>query len=102
MPPNHAGYISSVASSPQTDLSSSYAPSASFILSSLVNSRLCGGVLGHGVQGTAILEPLDLGLVEGVLELDLEVLALLRVDDHSEGLANRQLSGKDVNLQVVC
>ena len=56
------------------------------------------GVLGHGVEGRAVLEPLNLGLVEGVRELDLEVLAVLGVDLHGDGLANGELSAEDVDL----
>lgn len=56
------------------------------------------GVLGHGVEGRAVLEPLNLGLVEGVRELDVEVLAVLGVDTHGDGLANGELSAEDVDL----
>lgn len=58
-------------------------------------------VLGHGVEGTAVLEPLKLGLVESVIELDLKVLAVLGVNDHSNGLANGKLGGKNIDLVMV-
>ena len=70
--------------------------SSSFHLSSTSNLLL--GSLGHGVEGTAVLEPLNLGLVEGVLELNLVVLAILGVDDHGDGLADSELGAEDVNL----
>ena len=64
-------------------------------------SHLCSR-LGHGVQSAAVLEPLNLGLVVRVLELDLEGLAVLGVDDHGDGLANGQLGGEDVDLLQSC
>lgn len=64
------------------------------------SSYLLLGGLGHGVQGAAVLEPLDLGFVEGVEELDLVVLAILGVDDHGDGLANGKLSAENVNLST--
>ena len=54
--------------------------------------------LGHGVEGAAVLEPLNLGLVEGVRQLDLELRAILGVDDHGDGLADGELGGEDVDL----
>ena len=57
-------------------------------------------LLGHGVEGRAVLEPLNLGLVEGVRELDLEVLAVLGVDLHGDWLANGELSAEDVDLVI--
>lgn len=55
-------------------------------------------VLSHGVQSTAVLEPLDLASVEGVGQLDLEGLAVLGLDDHRKGLANRKLGALQVDL----
>lgn len=55
-------------------------------------------VLGHGVQGTAVLEPLDLASVEGVGQLDVERLAILGLDDQGNGLAGLELGALDVNL----
>lgn len=57
-------------------------------------------MLGHGVQGTSVLEPLDLGLVEGVQKLDLEGFSILGVNDHREGLANGKFCAEDVNLII--
>lgn len=54
--------------------------------------------LGHGIQRATVLEPLNLAGVEGVGQLDLEGLAILRLDDHGDGLARLELSGLDVNL----
>jgi hypothetical protein len=56
------------------------------------------GRLGHRVQGASVLEPLNLRLVEGVVQLDLERLAVLGVDDHGDGLANGQLGAEDIDL----
>lgn len=58
------------------------------------------GSLGHGVEGTTVLEPLDLGLVEGVLELNIVGLAILGVDDHGDGLADSELGAEDINLRT--
>lgn len=57
------------------------------------------GLLGHGVQGASVLEPLNLGLVEGLQQLDLKGAALLRVDNHGKGLSNGELGARNVNLQ---
>lgn len=38
----------------------------------IYRSHLVTRIAGHGVEGRAILEPLNLGLVEGVAELDVE------------------------------
>ena len=59
-------------------------------------------VLGHGVQSTAVLEPLDLASIEGVGQLDLEGLAVLGLDDHRKGLADLELGALQVNLCRVC
>lgn len=56
--------------------------------------------LGHGVEGRAVLEPLDLALVEGVRKLDLVRLAVLGVNLHGHGLANGELSAEKVNLVI--
>jgi len=59
---------------------------------------LLGG-LGHGVEGRAVLEPLNLGLVEGVGQRDLERGAAIGgVDNHGEGLANLELGAEKVDL----
>ena len=58
-------------------------------------------LLSHGVEGRAVLEPLDLALVEGVRELDVEGLVTVgRVDDQGDGLANSELGSLDVDLVV--
>ena len=64
---------------------------------------------GHSVQRAAVLEPLQLTLVEGVAELDVECLAAVRwVHAQRYGLAYRQLCDQQVNfvirldLVVVC
>ena len=62
--------------------------------------HLCLGGLGHGVEGRAVLEPLDLALVEGVRKLDLEGLTVLGVDSHGHGLADGELSAEKVDLVV--
>lgn len=63
-----------------------------------MNNLLCPLGLGHGVKGTAILEPLNLGLVESVLELDVENLTVLGVDDHGDRLTDGELGGENINL----
>lgn len=52
----------------------------------------------HGVQGGTVSEPLNLGVVEGVVELDVEGLALLGVDTEGDRLANGELGAEQVNL----
>lgn len=66
-------------------------------------------VLGHCVQSAAVLEPLELRLVEGVAELDVECLAAgCWVYDHRHWLTNCNLGALQVNavvwldLVVVC
>ena len=56
--------------------------------------------LRHGVERAAVLEPLDLASVEGVLQLDLESLAILGVHSHGDGLAGLESSAVEVNLRV--
>lgn len=53
--------------------------------------------LRHGVQCTSILEPLDLGLVESVGELDIVRGTILGVNTESDGLADSELSAEQVN-----
>jgi hypothetical protein len=66
-----------------------------------ISRRLLLGSLGHGVQGTSVLEPLNLALVEGVRQLDVERLATVGgVDNHGEGLLNSKLSALEVDLVV--
>ena len=55
-------------------------------------------LLGHCVKGAAVLEPLDLGFVEGVVKLDLEGITVLGVHFQCHGLANSELSAEKVNL----
>ena len=55
-------------------------------------------IASHGVEGGSILEPLNLGLVEGVAELDVEGGTVLGVDTQSDGLANLELSAEEVDL----
>jgi hypothetical protein len=58
-------------------------------------------LLSHGVEGRAVLEPLDLALVEGVRELDVKGLVTVgRVNDQGDGLANSELGSLDVDLVV--
>lgn len=57
-----------------------------------------GGVLGHGIKSTAVLEPFDLCGVEGLKELDLVARTVLGVDNHGHGLANCEFGALDVNL----
>lgn len=54
--------------------------------------------LGHGVQGAAVLEPLDLTSVESVGQLDVERLAILGLDNQGNGLAGLELGALDVDL----
>jgi hypothetical protein len=57
--------------------------------------------LGHGVKSATVLEPLDLALVEGVRQLDVERLATVDgVDDEGHGLVNSELSNLEVDLVV--
>lgn len=58
--------------------------------------------LGHGVQGTAVLEPLNLASVEGVGQLDVERLAILGLDNEGDGLAGFELGALNVNLFQSC
>lgn len=61
--------------------------------------RLVGRLLGHGVERTAVLEPLDLAVVERVRQLDVEGLAAIGgVDGEGDGLASGELSGGDADL----
>lgn len=55
--------------------------------------------LGHGVECAAVLEPVDLAGVEGVLQLDLVGLAVLGVHGHDEGLAGLELGAGEVDLK---
>jgi len=55
-------------------------------------------LLGHGVECGTVLEPLELGLVESVRELDLECLAVLGVDLHGHWLANGDFTANEVDL----
>jgi hypothetical protein len=61
-------------------------------------SCLCRVLLGHRVQCASILEPLDLGLVESVVQLDLERLTVFGVYPESHGLTDCQLRTEQVNL----
>lgn len=56
------------------------------------------GSLGHGVESTAVLEPLNLRGVEGVLEGDVERLAILGVNNHGDGLADLKLGAENIDL----
>lgn len=55
-------------------------------------------VLGHGVQGAAVLEPFDLSGIECVGQFDVEGLAILGLDDQGDGLAGRELGAFNVDL----
>jgi len=55
-------------------------------------------LLGHSVKGRSILEPLDLRLIVGVGQFNLEGLTILGVNAHSHGLTHSKLSGEKVNL----
>lgn len=63
-------------------------------------SLLCLTLNGlcHGVQGTAVLEPLNLGFVERMLQWNLERGTILGVDDHGDGFAHSKLGTKNINL----
>ena len=63
------------------------------------NVRLLGEDLLHAVEGAAGLEPLDLGLVEGVVERDLELGAVGLGDDGLQGL---QTHTHDVLTAIEC
>lgn len=57
--------------------------------------------LSHGVERAAVLEPLNLALVEGVRKLDVKGLAAIgRVNDQSHGLVNSKLSALEVDTVV--
>lgn len=60
--------------------------------------NLLAGVLGHRVQGTSVLEPLYLRLVESMCELDVESTATLRVDLERHRLAYCDLCAHEINL----
>jgi hypothetical protein len=63
--------------------------------------RLLLGGLGHGVESATVLEPLDLALVEGVREFDVERLATVRrLDNEGHGLVDSELSALEVDLVV--
>jgi hypothetical protein len=59
------------------------------------------GSLSHRVQGAAILEPFNLGLIKGMKELDVEGLAVFGVHNHSNRLSHSELSSKNINLYGV-
>lgn len=62
---------------------------------------LVARLLSHGVEGAAVLEPLNLALVEGVRERDRERLAAIGgVDGKGDGLAGGELSRGDADLVV--
>lgn len=65
----------------------------------MCNLLLGGSSLGHGVEGGTVLEPLDLGSVEGVGQRDLEgLVTVLGVDNHGDGLSDGELGGEDIDL----
>ena len=58
-------------------------------------------LLGHGVESAAVLEPLNLTLIEGVGQRDIERLAAIRrVDSEGDGLAGGKLGSSDADLVV--
>ena len=57
-------------------------------------------LFGHRVQGTSILEPLDLGFVEGVGERDIICFTVLGVDTERDGLADSKLSAEEVDSVI--
>lgn len=58
-------------------------------------------LLSHGVESASVLEPLDLTLVEGVRQRDLDRLAAIGgVDGEGNGLAGGKLGSSDANLVV--
>ena len=64
-------------------------------------SVLVSGVFGHGVQRAAVLEPLDLAVVKGVVQGHVEDLAAVRwVEAHSDGFASGKFGGQDVDAVV--
>lgn len=91
-PREHAGYTPVVT---QTISLLHFLLSFPFII---LRYLLLGG-LGHGVEGRTVLEPLNLGLVEGVGQRDLERGAAIGgVDNHGERLANLELGAEKVDL----
>jgi hypothetical protein len=58
-------------------------------------SRIC---LRHRVQRAPVLEPLDLRLVVGVGQLDVERAPVLGVHPHGDGLADGELGAHQVDL----
>ena len=66
----------------------------------LIPSLVLGG-LGHGVKSRAVLEPLDLSIVEGVGQRDLEGLAAIGgVDNEGKGLARLELGAEDIDTVI--
>ena len=58
-------------------------------------------LLGHGVQCTAILEPLNLTLIEGVIQLDVKRLAAIcGMHAQSHGFVDGQLGAQQVYLVI--
>ncbi len=62
---------------------------------------LVPSILGHGVERTAILEPLDLTLVECVREFDIDCVATIGgVNSQGHGLANSELSAGKIDAVI--
>jgi hypothetical protein len=63
--------------------------------------RLFARLLSHGVERAAVLEPLNLAVVEGVRKLDIEGLAAVDgMDSQSHRLAGGELGRVDGDLVV--
>jgi hypothetical protein len=78
-----------------------YIPKVACVYPAQNIARLFLGCLGHGVESAAVLEPLDLALVEGVRQLDVESLAAIgRVNNQGHGLVNSELSALEVDPVV--
>ena len=69
------------------------------ILKSTYND-LRGVSLGHAVQRTPVLEPLNLTLVESMGELAVPGVAVLRVDSHCDWLTHSQFCAQNVDLVI--
>jgi hypothetical protein len=75
-----------------------YIPSDNCRTRYCIKSHLFPRVLGHGVEGATVLEPLNLSGIESVCKLDVKGLAAIGwVNNESNVLANSEFRGKNVN-----
>ena len=56
--------------------------------------------LCHLVECGTSLEPFDLAFIEGVVELDIEFVAVLGMYPHGDGVSNAELSRKEIDTVI--